>query len=72
MKTKVTRGRKAKTKFTNLAVLADTKEEFVEIATERRRDIYDVVKAAAAALNLLPRDQQDALIEGRPVVSPRP
>lgn len=41
------------------------KSEFREFADERRRNIADIAAAAIKALKLLPREQQDALIEGR-------
>lgn len=51
--------------FATLMVRRPDKSEFREFADERRRNIADIAAAALKALKLLPREQQDALIEGR-------
>lgn len=52
-------------KFTGIGVTVQTKDEFKAMARERKRNISDIAAAAIKAFKRLPRDQQDALIEGR-------
>lgn len=54
-------------RFTTLSVLPETKDEFREFSDERARDTYRVAAASIKALKRLTREEQDALIEGRPL-----
>lgn len=45
----------------------DTKEKYEKYATGRRLTMVEVADMAIDALNLLPREQQEALRERRPV-----
>jgi hypothetical protein len=56
-----------KTGFTSLGVRVETWSAFKTFSTDRNRDMADVADAAFKAFERLPREEQDALIEGRPL-----
>jgi len=61
--------KKKRDDFTSIGVHHDTKKQYKKFAAERNRDLKDIAAAGIRALISLPREVQDAHLEGRRVDS---